>query len=247
MADRELGRHNLVHRRLGWYQFHANGLAKAILPSGLLLCLPHPIRELLRRKRAQFPMFPAPESNGRPIGGHLQLSPTFRAQHLHPDRLPIFFQLHRKHDFHVWTPFIPAVASLFYLIFAYKRIANMGASSLNLAGRADGMIVAYSGRGQTPGDMSRQWGRSLMTVESCIPVIPSANLEKSLRFWVEGLGLTVDREMRHEGKLIGCMVHNSQHLYFWLNKRAGTPLKPENYHGIQLYWAPSNIHATRER
>ncbi len=30
-----------------------------------------------------------------------------------------------------------------------------------------------------------------MTVESCIPVIPSANLEKSLRFWVEGLGLTV--------------------------------------------------------
>jgi catechol 2,3-dioxygenase-like lactoylglutathione lyase family enzyme len=86
-----------------------------------------------------------------------------------------------------------------------------------------------------------------MTVESCIPVIPSANLEKSLRFWVEGLGLTVDREMRREGKLIGCMVHNSQHLYFWLNKRAGTPRKPENYHGIQLYWAPSNIHATRER
>ena len=31
-----------------------------------------------------------------------------------------------------------------------------------------------------------------MFVESCIPVIPSADLEKSLRFWVEGLGLTVD-------------------------------------------------------
>jgi hypothetical protein len=86
-----------------------------------------------------------------------------------------------------------------------------------------------------------------MTVESCIPVIPSADLNKSLRFWVEGLALTVDREMRHEGKLIGCMVHNSQHLYFWLNQRAGTPLKPENYEGIRLYWAPSNIQQVRER
>ncbi len=29
-------------------------------------------------------------------------------------------------------------------------------------------------------------------VKSCMPVIPSADLEKSLRFWVEGLGLTMD-------------------------------------------------------
>jgi catechol 2,3-dioxygenase-like lactoylglutathione lyase family enzyme len=86
-----------------------------------------------------------------------------------------------------------------------------------------------------------------MTVESCIPVIPSSDLEKSLRFWIEGLGLTRDREMRHEGKLIGCMVHNSRHLYFWLNRRAGTAAKPEHYNGIQLYWAPSNIHEVRER
>jgi len=86
-----------------------------------------------------------------------------------------------------------------------------------------------------------------MTVESCIPVIPSADLEKSLRFWVEGLGLTMDREMRHEGKLVGCMVHDSRHLYFWLNQRAGTPVKPENYEGIRLYWAPSNIQQVRER
>jgi len=27
-----------------------------------------------------------------------------------------------------------------------------------------------------------------MTFESCIPVIPSVNLEKSLRLWVDGLG-----------------------------------------------------------
>ena len=85
-----------------------------------------------------------------------------------------------------------------------------------------------------------------MKLESCITVIPSADLQKSLRFWVEGLGLTVDREMRREGKLIGCMVHNTQ-VYFWLNQRAGTSVKPENYEGIRLYWAPSDIHQVRER
>ena len=85
-----------------------------------------------------------------------------------------------------------------------------------------------------------------MAIESCIPIIPSADLEKSLRFWVEGLGLTMDREMRHEGRLIGCMVHNEQ-LYFWLNQRAGTAIKLENHHGIQLYWAPADLHETRER
>jgi len=86
----------------------------------------------------------------------------------------------------------------------------------------------------------------LMTVESCIPVIPSVDLEKSLRFWVEGLGLTMDREMRHEGRLIGCMVHN-ENTCFWLNQRAGTPIKLEDYEGIRLYWAPADIHETRER
>jgi catechol 2,3-dioxygenase-like lactoylglutathione lyase family enzyme len=86
-----------------------------------------------------------------------------------------------------------------------------------------------------------------MTVESYIAVIPSADLEKSLRFWVEGLGLTMDREMRHEGRLIGCMVHNNQQLYVWLNQRAGTPVEPENYEGIRLYWTPSNIQKIRER
>jgi len=86
-----------------------------------------------------------------------------------------------------------------------------------------------------------------MTLQSCIPVIPSADLEKSLRFWVEGLGFTMDREMRHEGKLIGCMVHNSRHLSFWLNQRAGTPVTPDDYEGIRLYWAPSDISEMRER
>jgi hypothetical protein len=42
-----------------------------------------------------------------------------------------------------------------------------------------------------------------LIIKSCIPIIPIADLEKSLPFWVEGLGLTVDREMRHEGRLAG--------------------------------------------
>ena len=83
-------------------------------------------------------------------------------------------------------------------------------------------------------------------LESCVPVIPSADLEKSLRFWVEGLGLTMDRAMRDGGRLIGCMVHNDE-LYFWLNQRAGSPTKPEDYEGIRLYWTPADIYGLRER
>ena len=85
-----------------------------------------------------------------------------------------------------------------------------------------------------------------MAVKSCIPIIPSANIERSLRFWVEALGLAVDQEMRVEGKLVGCMVHN-EYAWFWLNQRAGTPIKPEDYEGIKLYWTPADIHQTRER
>lgn len=85
-----------------------------------------------------------------------------------------------------------------------------------------------------------------MHVESCMPVIPCADLERSLRFWVEGLGLTMDRAMREDGRLIGCMVHD-EHLYFWLNQRAGTPTIPTDYEGIRLYWAPRDIRALRTR
>jgi hypothetical protein len=56
----------------------------------------------------------------------------------------------------------------------------------------------------------------------------------------------MDREIRREGQLIGCMVHN-QHTFFWLNEREGTPVKPENYEGIRLYWAPADIEITRKR
>ena len=85
-----------------------------------------------------------------------------------------------------------------------------------------------------------------MGVEGCIPVIPSGDLEKSLRLWVDGLEFKMDTEMHADGKLILCMLHKGG-LTFTLNRRAGTPAKPENYEGIRLYWAPSNIRETRER
>lgn len=85
-----------------------------------------------------------------------------------------------------------------------------------------------------------------MSVESCIPVIPSIDLEKSLRLWVDGLGFSMSSEMRKDDKLIFCMLRKDD-LWLMLNQRAGTPVKPKNYEGIRLYWAPKDINKTRER
>lgn len=85
-----------------------------------------------------------------------------------------------------------------------------------------------------------------MPIESCIPIIPSANLETSLRLWVDGLGFSMSSEMRKDDKLICCMLRKDK-LCFMLNQRAGTPVTPEDYEGIRLYWAPKDIHKTRER
>ena len=84
-----------------------------------------------------------------------------------------------------------------------------------------------------------------MPVESCIPVIPSNDLVRTLRFWVDGLGFSTSREMYEGDRLVGCML-NKGSMWFWLNQRAGNPVKPEDYNGINLYWAPSDIHETRE-
>lgn len=84
-----------------------------------------------------------------------------------------------------------------------------------------------------------------MPVQSCIPIIPSADLKKSLCLWVDGLGFSMSRDMYDDGKLIGCMLEKDN-LWFWMNRRAGNPVKPEDYNGISLYWAPSDIHETRE-
>lgn len=85
-----------------------------------------------------------------------------------------------------------------------------------------------------------------MPIKSCIPLIPSADLEKSLRFWVDGVGLTMDRPMRRDGKLIGCMVHN-EHVWLWLNERGDSKVNPADYEGIRLYWAPDDLHAQHTR
>jgi len=85
-----------------------------------------------------------------------------------------------------------------------------------------------------------------MAVESCIPVVPSADLERSLRLWVDALGFAVESEMRAEGRLTFCMLRKGS-LCFMLNQRAGTPIMPNDYEGIRLYWAPTDLHATRER
>jgi len=84
-----------------------------------------------------------------------------------------------------------------------------------------------------------------MPVTSCIPIIPSENLEKSLRLWVDGLGFSTSSEMHKGDKLIFCMLQKDG-LWFMLNRRAGTPAKPGDYEGIRLYWAPKDIHETRE-
>ena len=85
-----------------------------------------------------------------------------------------------------------------------------------------------------------------MAVQSCIPIIPSKDIEKSLRFWRDGLGFEVDREMEKDGRLIFCMLFKDK-LAFMLNQRAGTSVKPEDYHGIRLYWAPSDLQEMRNR
>ena len=85
-----------------------------------------------------------------------------------------------------------------------------------------------------------------MSLKYCVPVIPSTDLEKSLRLWVEGLGFSMSSEMRKGDKLIFCMLQNGN-LWFMLNQRAGTAVKPKDYEGIRLYWTPEDIQETRER
>ena len=52
--------------------------------------------------------------------------------------------------------------------------------------------------------------------------------------------------MHKDGKLILCMLQKDD-LWFMSHQRAGTPIKPEDYNGIRLYWTPTDIHQTRER
>ena len=86
-----------------------------------------------------------------------------------------------------------------------------------------------------------------MNIRSCIPVVPSADLEKSLKLWREGLGFDDTwYEMRaDDGRLIGCGIRK-EHMSFMLNRRAGPADKPEGYNGVNFYWAPSNLNDLRQ-
>lgn len=82
-----------------------------------------------------------------------------------------------------------------------------------------------------------------MTVEGCIPIVPSADLERSLRLWREGLGFTETWwEQHRDGVLVGAGIRKGE-MTFMLNIRAGDPAKPENYEGVRFYWAPEDFHA----
>ena len=86
-----------------------------------------------------------------------------------------------------------------------------------------------------------------MPVASCIPVVPSMDVERSLRLWRDGLGFSETWwEARREGTLVGVGVRKD-HMTFMLNIRAGTPDKPEDYEGVRFYWAPDDLHGLRER
>ncbi|KRA80473.1 VOC family protein [Altererythrobacter sp. Root672] len=85
-----------------------------------------------------------------------------------------------------------------------------------------------------------------MSVNNCIPVVPSVDLEKSLRLWRDGLGFTETWwEAHREGVLVGAGISKGR-MMFMLNIRAGTPDRPEDYEGVRFYWNPDDLYALRE-
>ncbi|WP_290576000.1 VOC family protein [Ketobacter sp.] len=83
-----------------------------------------------------------------------------------------------------------------------------------------------------------------MDIESCIPVIPSFDLQNSLLFWRDGLGFEVSDSVVKNGELIFCMLRKS-HLAFMLNQREGGDEKQNDYESIRLYWSPKNLSEMR--
>jgi uncharacterized glyoxalase superfamily protein PhnB len=85
-----------------------------------------------------------------------------------------------------------------------------------------------------------------MTVTSCIPVVPSHDLRKSLRLWVGELGFEVANDMTEDGALVWCMLSKRQ-MAIMLNRRVGKSQPPEDYEGVRFYWAPTDLSALHER
>ena len=84
-----------------------------------------------------------------------------------------------------------------------------------------------------------------MSVSGCIPVVPSADLERSLKLWREGLGFDETWwEQHRDGRLIGCGLRKGP-MRVMLNIRAGDPGKPAQYEGVRFYWTPDDLQRLR--
>ena len=85
-----------------------------------------------------------------------------------------------------------------------------------------------------------------MSVSSCTPIVPSVDLERSLRLWRDGLGFNETWwEQHRDGVLVGCGIRKDR-MSVMLNVRAGDPAKPEDYEGIRFYWAPDDLHSLHD-
>lgn len=84
-----------------------------------------------------------------------------------------------------------------------------------------------------------------MSVNNCIPIVPSLDVERSLRFWRDGLGFAETWwEQRAEGKLIGCGIRKN-HMMFMFNPPADNAARPADREGIRFYWAPDDLPGLR--
>ena len=87
-----------------------------------------------------------------------------------------------------------------------------------------------------------------MSVNSCIPIVPSVDLERTLRLFRDGLGFeeTWWEARSDEGKLVGAGISKGQ-MVFMLNIRAGNPERPADYEGVRFYWAPDDLHGLHRK
>jgi len=85
-----------------------------------------------------------------------------------------------------------------------------------------------------------------VTVTSCIPIVPSADLERSLRLWRDGLGFDETWWEQHdEGRLVGCGLRNGR-ITVMLNIRSDRPRPAGDYDAVRFYWAPEDLRGLRE-
>jgi hypothetical protein len=85
-----------------------------------------------------------------------------------------------------------------------------------------------------------------MTVKSCIPIIPSSNLERSLVLWRDILEFDIDSEMKDGSRLKFCMLRKGN-LWFMLNQTADDGGVNKCCEGVRLYWAPIDLMGLREK